>query len=88
MAVDPKQQAGAVMVSYRSSRRAFRQLPRGSGFLLGCISAALVVLTVAGASLMLSGTNKAEGEFGYYRLPKLELSLKAVPHAPAPEVLG
>ena len=78
------------MISSRSSRRAFRQLPRGSGFFLGGVSAALVVLTVAGASLMLSGshTSKAEGELGYYRLPKLELSLKAVPHAPAPEVLG
>ncbi len=79
------------MVSNRASCRAgFRLLPRGSGFLLGGVSAALVVLTVAGASLMLSGAHagKADGELRPYRLPKLELSLKAVPQARAQEVLG
>jgi hypothetical protein len=57
---------------------------------LGGVSAALVVLTVAGASLMLSGTHagKADGELVPSRLPKLELSLKAVPEAQAQGILG
>jgi hypothetical protein len=78
------------MVSNRSSRRALRRVPRGSGFLLGGVSAALVVLTVAGASLVVSGSHagRAVGELGYDRLPRLELSLQAIPSAPAHKLLG
>ena len=77
------------MVSNRASCRAgFRLLPRGSGFLLGGVSAALVVLTVAGEPNAPGHAGKADGELRPHRLPKLELSLKAVPEARAQEVLG
>jgi hypothetical protein len=52
--------------------------------LLGAVSAALVVLTVTGAGLMLSGgvagvRSTAPGDSGHYRLPRPQLSLGTVP---------
>jgi len=84
------------MISSRSSRRAgflHPTLPRGSGFLLGGVAAGLLVLTVAGASLMLSGSHsaardKATGEFGHYRLIRPQLSMETIPLAHARGVLG
>jgi hypothetical protein len=56
--------------------------PRGRRFLLGAVSAAVVVLTIAGASLMLSGAiGAASGEQGRYRLPRPQLSLGTPPLA-------
>jgi len=51
------------------------------------------VLTVAGASLMLSGSHsvardKAAGEFGHYRLIRPQLSMETIPVAHARGVLG
>ena len=51
---------------------------RGAGFLLGGLSAALLVLSLTGASLALSGVSAAN-EQGHYRLPRPALSLAAAP---------
>jgi hypothetical protein len=56
-------------------------LPRGCRFLLGGVSAALVVLTLAGAGLRLAAGGSFE-EPGYYRLPPPVLSLARPPVVP------
>lgn len=84
------------MVGSRAARRAGilqPKLPRGTGFLLGAVSAALVVLTIAGASLMLSGSlagarGAAAGVSGHYRLSRPQLSLGTLPLARPAGVLG
>jgi hypothetical protein len=55
----------------------YPRLPRGLGFLIGALSAAFLVLTVAGASLLLSSSTggAASGATGHYRLPQPALSL-------------
>jgi hypothetical protein len=56
---------------------------RGSRFLLGAMSAAFVVLTIACAGIMLSRfMGGPAGEFGRYRLPPPQLSLGTPLSAP------
>ena len=75
------------MIGSQSLKRAgilYPKLPRGAGFLLGAVAAALVVVTITGAGLMLSGgvagvRGAASGDSGHYRLPPPQLSLGTVP---------
>jgi len=78
------------MVGNQSARRTgifYPRLPRGGGFLLGGLAAALLVLSIAGGSLMLSRTlATARGDAvdgsGHNRLSRPALSLGTVPAAP------
>jgi hypothetical protein len=58
--------------------------PRGAGFLVGGLSAALLVFTLTAASIVLSGATggMASGEVGHCRLPRAALSL-GLPFAPS-----
>jgi hypothetical protein len=74
------------MVGSQSIKRAeilSPRLPRGGGFLLGAVLAALLVLAIGGGSLTLSRTlANARGEiadgFGHDRLSRPALSLRTV----------
>jgi hypothetical protein len=66
------------------------RLPRGVGFLLGGLSAALVVLTLTLASLVLSSSTggAASSEIGQHRLPRPALSLGIAPSLPTSGIAG
>ena len=64
--------------------------PRGTGFLVGALSAALLVFTLTAASVVLSGSTggAASGEVGHFRLPRAALSLGIPPALPASGIAG
>ncbi len=63
------------MALYLLLRPSGQGIRHDAGFLLGAVSAALLVLTIAGASLTLSVSASDLSEIGQYRLPRPALSL-------------
>ena len=80
---DLKNEKGGVLVALdRALQSIFllrSRLPHDAGFVLGAMSAALLVLTIAGAGFTLSFAATDLSKKGHYRLPPPALSLAAVP---------